>query len=68
MAGYARLHVMRVALAAALCGVPSSAALANDAPPPRHGAVIAFMVGLRQTVNDSSARVFDEAAHWLSQL
>ncbi|MDE2165219.1 MAG: hypothetical protein KGJ66_02630 [Alphaproteobacteria bacterium] len=68
MAGYVQLRVIRVALAAALCGVPSSVALANDAPPPRHGAVIAFIVGLRQSVTDSSARVLDEAAHWLGQL
>lgn len=68
MAGYAQMRVLRVALAAALCGAASGTALASDASPPRHDAVTAFIVGLRQTVTDSSARVLTEAAHWLSQL
>lgn len=68
MAGHGQMRIVRVALAAALCGLASGTALAAEAPAQHHGAVIAFIVGLRQTVTDSSARMLGEAARWLGQL
>jgi hypothetical protein len=62
------MHVVRAALAVALWGVASGTALAGAQPPRPQGTVVAFIVGLRQTVTDSSARVLDEAAHWLRRL
>jgi hypothetical protein len=68
MANPAWLRVRRAGLAAAFCGLASGTALAGEAPPQPHGTVAAFIVGLRQTVSESSARVLDEAAQWLGKL
>src|SRR5487761_220309 len=68
MAKPAWLAVLRVGLAAAFCGLASGTALAGDAPPQPHGTVTAFIVGLRQTASESSARVLGAAEQLLSKL
>lgn len=67
MANPARLHVLRLSLAAALYGAFGVTALAGDQPLQPHGTVTGFIVGLRQTVSESGARVLDEAAQWLAK-
>ena len=68
MANPARLHVLRLILAAALYGALGVTALAGDQPLPPHGTVTGFIVGLRQTVSESGARALDEAAQWFAKL
>ncbi|GEM_PF-6243647 len=69
MANRARVPIVRLALAAALCLASGPAPAAGDEPPSStQGAVAAFMVNLRQTVSESGVRVLDEAAQWLAGL
>lgn len=66
MAKDAWVRVLRLGLAVAFWAVASGMAFAGDKP--QHAAVIGFLVGLRQTVSESGARAFDQAAQWLSKL
>src|SRR5690348_4474111 len=68
MASHVSIGALRLALAAALCGLAGSTALAADVPPAPHSAVTGFIVDMRQTVSDSSARVVDKAEELLSKL
>lgn len=68
MSNRAWMGVIRLALAAAFCGLAGGTALAGDEPPASHGAVTGFIVGMRQSVSESGARVLDEAEQLLSKL
>ncbi|MGH6968178.1 MAG: hypothetical protein ACREEN_03620 [Stellaceae bacterium] len=61
------MGVLRLALAIAFCSVASGPALAGE-PPATHSAIADLIVGLRQSVSASGARVLDEAEQWLSKL
>src|SRR5579883_1437156 len=68
MARHASMGALRLTLAAALCGLAGGTAWAADAPPAPHSAVTGFIVDMRQTVSNSSARVVDAAEQLLSKL
>lgn len=68
MASHVPMGALRLTLAAVFCGLAGGTALAADAPPASHSAVTGFIVDMRQTVSDSSARVVDEAEQLLSKL
>src|SRR5215469_2855374 len=68
MANYAWTGVCRLALAAVFCGLAGGTALAGDESPATHGSVTGFIVGMRQSVSESGARVLDEAKQLLSKL
>ena len=68
MASHVSMGVLRLTLAAALCGLAGGPALAEEALPVPHSAVTGFIADMRQTVSDSSARVVDEATQLLSKL
>jgi len=68
MASHASMGVLRLTLAAAFCGLAGGTALAADAAPALHSAITGFIVDMRQTVSNSSARVVDTAAQLLSKL
>ena len=68
MANHVSVGALRLTLAAAFCGLAGGTALAADAPPAPHSAVTGFIVDMRQTVSDSSARVVDAAEQLLSKL
>src|SRR5690348_7357820 len=68
MASNVSVGALRLTLAAASCVLVGGSALVADAPPAPHGAVTGFIVDMRQTVSDSSARVVDAAEQLLSKL
>lgn len=68
MVSHVSMGALRLTLAAALCGLAGGTALAADAPPAPHGVVTGFIVDMRQTVSDSSARMVDKAEELLSKL
>lgn len=68
MASHVSMGALRLTVAAALCGLAGGTASAADAAPAPHSAITGFIVDMRQTVSDSSARVVDTAEQLLSKL